>query len=50
MNNTTTPSTRITQRKIGNLTVNVKSRFYSEKSLSDSLFVIASAKLNEKPA
>ena len=36
--------------KINNLTVNIKSRFCSEKSLDDILFSIASAKLKEKSA
>jgi len=33
---------------VRNLTVNVKSCFYPEKSLSDTLFSIASVKIKEK--
>ena len=36
--------------KINNLTVNIKSRFCSEKSLDDILFSIVSTKLKEKSA
>ena len=36
--------------KIKNVTVNVKSCFYSEKNLYDILFSIISAKLKEKSA
>ena len=36
--------------KINNLTINVKSRFDSEKSLDDILFSIASMRLKEKIA
>jgi hypothetical protein len=39
---------KISSLKINNLTVNVKSRFYHEKSLDDILFSIASLKLKEK--
>jgi hypothetical protein len=34
--------------KINNLTVNVNSRFYPKKNLSDIMFSIASARLKEK--
>ena len=45
---TMNPSTIVTKRKIGNITVNVRSNFYPEKSLSDILFSIVSARLKEK--
>ena len=34
--------------KIGNLRVNIRSRFYPKKSLCDIMFSIASARLKEK--